>query len=263
VDDPKTNEPVTAARRQFVVWEHFAHRKPETIWKWNASGGRWSRVVVQAAFKDDTYGKWDDPGRADARPHERPRRRRLHRPVDSPRRLQGVVSEGARREDQRDRDRAARRRHQRRLRPEVARERPGADRPARGDAAGPRRRRAPLPDHPGPEGHRVRHRRRGRLLVRGRHPRLGSSADNTPFMEYLRGEIKGSMLVRFSELGHGQTGARATGDVQSKVWYDALTASPPTSPTASGRTSAGCSRRTTRRSTSSRRSCSATSTRAR
>jgi len=46
--------------------------------------------------------------------------------------------------------------------------------------------------------------------------------DFTPLLEYLRGEIKGNMLVRFSELGHGSTGARATGDVQSQVWYDAL-----------------------------------------
>lgn len=40
--------------------------------------------------------------------------------------------------------------------------------------------------------------------------------------EYHRGEIKGSVLVRFSELGHSSVGARATGDTQSKIWYDAL-----------------------------------------
>lgn len=40
--------------------------------------------------------------------------------------------------------------------------------------------------------------------------------------EYHRGEIKGAVLVRFAELGHSTVGARATGDTQSKVWYDAL-----------------------------------------
>jgi hypothetical protein len=40
--------------------------------------------------------------------------------------------------------------------------------------------------------------------------------------EYHRGEIKGSVLVRFSELGHSSVGARSTGDTQSKIWYDAL-----------------------------------------
>lgn len=39
---------------------------------------------------------------------------------------------------------------------------------------------------------------------------------------YHRGEIKGSLLVRFAELGHASVGARATGDTQSEVWRDAL-----------------------------------------
>lgn len=39
---------------------------------------------------------------------------------------------------------------------------------------------------------------------------------------YFRGEIKGALLSRFSELGHANTGARSTGETQSKVWYDAL-----------------------------------------
>lgn len=50
----------------------------------------------------------------------------------------------------------------------------------------------------------------------------GTPPDFKAAKEYHRGEIKGSMLVRFSELGHGQTGARATGETQSKVWRDAL-----------------------------------------
>lgn len=50
----------------------------------------------------------------------------------------------------------------------------------------------------------------------------GTPPDFKGAKEYHRGEIKGSMLVRFSELGHGQTGARAVGDVQSEVWKDGL-----------------------------------------
>jgi len=46
--------------------------------------------------------------------------------------------------------------------------------------------------------------------------------DLVNYLEYLRGEIKGNVLARFSELGHGSVGARATGDTQSEVWVDAL-----------------------------------------
>lgn len=52
----------------------------------------------------------------------------------------------------------------------------------------------------------------------------GTPPDFKGAKEYHRGEIKGAMLVRFSELGHGQTGARATGQTQSEVWYSALSA---------------------------------------
>lgn len=43
-----------------------------------------------------------------------------------------------------------------------------------------------------------------------------------PILTYWRGEIAGAMLARFKELGHAATGARATADVQSAVWYNAL-----------------------------------------
>jgi hypothetical protein len=43
-----------------------------------------------------------------------------------------------------------------------------------------------------------------------------------PILQYYRSEIAGAMLARFKELGHGSTGARATADVQSAVWYNAL-----------------------------------------
>lgn len=50
----------------------------------------------------------------------------------------------------------------------------------------------------------------------------GGIPDFTKMLEHLRGEIKGGLLVRFSELGHGASGARATANVQSEVWYAAL-----------------------------------------
>jgi hypothetical protein len=50
----------------------------------------------------------------------------------------------------------------------------------------------------------------------------GQLPDITPRLNYHRAEIKAAVLARFAELGHAQTGARATGDTQSKVWYDAL-----------------------------------------
>lgn len=52
----------------------------------------------------------------------------------------------------------------------------------------------------------------------------GGIPDFTKALDYLRGEIKGSMLIRFSELGHGQAGARATASTQAEVWYSSLTA---------------------------------------
>jgi len=50
----------------------------------------------------------------------------------------------------------------------------------------------------------------------------GQMPDFSKAKEYHRGEIKGSCLVRFAELGHASVGARATGDVQSEVWRDSL-----------------------------------------
>lgn len=50
----------------------------------------------------------------------------------------------------------------------------------------------------------------------------GTIPDFGGLLAYHRGEIKAAVLARFSELGHGGTGARATGDTQSKVWRDAL-----------------------------------------
>lgn len=50
----------------------------------------------------------------------------------------------------------------------------------------------------------------------------GTPPDFESAKQYHRSEIKAAVLARFAELGHGQTGARSTGDTQQQVWYDAL-----------------------------------------
>jgi hypothetical protein len=70
-----------------------------------------------------------------------------------------------------------------------------------------------------------RARRRPRRCPAGRSrssARPGGIPDFTNLLEYQRAEIKASVLARFAELGHASVGARATGDVQSIVWYAAL-----------------------------------------
>lgn len=58
--DPKTNSDVTVPTRQFVTWRRWEHRRPETIWKWNSVDGE-LQDVIQLAYKDGTYGEWEIP----------------------------------------------------------------------------------------------------------------------------------------------------------------------------------------------------------
>jgi hypothetical protein len=50
----------------------------------------------------------------------------------------------------------------------------------------------------------------------------GTFPDFSSAIERHRSEIKAAVLARFSELGHQRTGARATGDTQSIVWFAAI-----------------------------------------
>lgn len=50
----------------------------------------------------------------------------------------------------------------------------------------------------------------------------GGIPDFDPFLAYLRAEIASTVCAKFSQLGHGSVGARATGDTQSKIWEDSL-----------------------------------------
>ena len=218
--DPATDEPVNAAARQFVVWEHFAHRKPETIYKWNANGGELVDVH-QLAFKDGDYGEWTIPADqilllVNDREGDDFTGQSILRAAYKAWYLKELVEKVN----------------------AIAIERHGVGinvmyvpHSAHNDTALIDRLEQMLQDLaagerpyliiPGPKGAASGTDAEGGFWFEVVTPGSASS-DNTPFLTYLRGEIKGSMLVRFSELGHGQTGARATGDVQAKVWYDAL-----------------------------------------
>jgi hypothetical protein len=74
---------------------------------------------------------------------------------------------------------------------------------------------------PGPKGDVTSGNPEGGFLFEIVSPQ-GSLPQLVDFLEYLRGDIKGNVLARFSELGHGSVGARATGESQSPVWIDAL-----------------------------------------
>jgi hypothetical protein len=50
----------------------------------------------------------------------------------------------------------------------------------------------------------------------------GSYPDFSGTIDRARGDIKAALLARFAELGHASVGARATGDIQSVVWFAAL-----------------------------------------
>jgi hypothetical protein len=218
--DPSTDEPVTVASRQFIVWEHFAHRKADTLYKWNAKGGELIDVH-QLAFKDGDYGEWTIPADqilllVNDREGDDFTGQSILRAAYKAWYLKELVEKVN----------------------AIAVERHGVGinvmyvpNSARNDTALIDRLEQMLQDLaagerpyliiPGPKGSASGTDAEGGFWFEVVTPGSASS-DNVPFMTYLRGEIKGSMLVRFSELGHGQTGARATGDVQAKVWYDAL-----------------------------------------
>jgi hypothetical protein len=53
-------------------------------------------------------------------------------------------------------------------------------------------------------------------------PGASSFPNYVDALEYLRGEIAGSLLTRFKELGQANTGSRATANTQAQVWYNLL-----------------------------------------
>lgn len=58
--DPATDNDVTVPSRQFVTWRRWEHRRAETIYKWDTIDGE-LQDVVQIAWKDGNYGEWTIP----------------------------------------------------------------------------------------------------------------------------------------------------------------------------------------------------------
>lgn len=214
-------EPVTLPRRQFVVWRRFAHRRPETIWRWQDKNGELVSVQ-QMVLNKGTF----------------------QQPVIPADRL--VVLTNEREGDEwtgtsilRSSYKAW---HLKELVEKIAGmafERHGVGVPVgylpesqRNDDATMDRVEDMLRDMRAGESHYLvfpgpkQQGTAGSGSVEGYLVEIlspaGSIPDFLPFLEYQRGEIKGNVLARFAELGHGSVGARATGDVQSQVWYTAL-----------------------------------------
>lgn len=211
---------VTLPTRQFVTWRRIAQRLPATIWKWNQSRGV-LESITQQAFTDEGYQEVEIP--ADdlmVLVHEQEgddfNGQSLLRAAYKPWVMKETVEKVA----------------------AIAVERHGvgipiAYMPANQDTNTQLLGRlesilqnlrageytyivAPFPKQQSVQGGASQG-----GLIEILTP-SGGIPDFTGLLEYFRGEIKGGLLSRFSELGHGSMGARSTGDTQSEVWRDAL-----------------------------------------
>lgn len=219
-DDPnRPDSKVTVPARQYLTWRRFAHRLNSTIYKWNMDDGELASVTQQV-FDDGRYEEVPIP--ADLLVVYTNRKRgddftgkSLIRPAFKPWSMKEIVEKVAVASVERfgmgvpvaylpegkDNDSALVARMEAILKNLRSGQFSYAVLPfpkALGQSTG------------GQGG-----------LVEILSP-SGSPPDFTKLLDYLRGEIKGAVLARFAELGHGSTGARATGDVQSEVWRAAV-----------------------------------------
>lgn len=211
--------PVTVPRRQFIAWRRFAHRRPETINKWIVEsgelmgvqqmvmvGGSFEMPVIPAeallVFTNEKEGD-DFAGVSILRSAYKAwyLKEMIEKVAGMAYERHGVgVPVGYLPDSMRNNNAALAQ-----LETMLKNMRAGAHH---------------YLAFPGPKAGQTENGRDG-YLVEILTPN-GGIPDFLPFLEYLRGEIKGNVLARFAELGHGSTGARATGDVQSQVWYTAL-----------------------------------------
>lgn len=221
-DDPVTGEPVTGPVRQFVTWRRWAHRKPGTVERWHVEEGELVSVQQQAALKDNRLVAPTIPAEAlvvftNEKEGDDFTGMSILRTAYKAWRLKEVIEKVM----------------------GVGVERHGTGIPVvyvpddlKNDDAtldrieqmmkGLRAGEFPYLVFPGPKGQAASAGGgSGGFWFEIVAP-SGGVPDFSGPLEYLRGEIKGNMLARFSELGHGSTGARSTGDTQSEVWYDAL-----------------------------------------
>ncbi len=218
--DPTTGEIVTAPRRQFVAWRRWAPRRQDTIWKWNFDQGElvsvqqrvWTKngfempeipaeqlvVFVNEKEGDDftgvsllrtSYKAWWEKEVIEKVMGAGVERHGIGVPV-------AYVPEDMRNDDA--------------MLDKI-------ESMLKGLRAGE----FSYLVFPGPKGQASSTGGGGGFWFEIVSP-TGGLPDFSAPLEYLRGEIKGSVLARFAELGHAATGARATADVQSQVWYDAL-----------------------------------------
>lgn len=217
--DVPLGEAVTCPRRQFVVWSTIAHRRPETIDRWLTDGSK-LKGVKQSVMAKGEYATPEIPAEAllvftNEKEGDEWTGTSILRSSYKSWALKELVEKIA----------------------GMAYERHGVGIPigylpesqARDEVALQRMedilRDLRAGEHhyvafPGPKASQSVTGRDG-YFIEILAP-ASSIPDFLPFLEYLRGDIKGNVLARFAELGHGSVGARATGDVQSQVWYDAL-----------------------------------------
>lgn len=210
-----------AVRRQWLTWKKFAERLPETIAKWQMEDGllmgveqwawkgdRWETMPIPAsAFVllineregDDFYGK--SVLRSSWKPFVLKECVEKVMGVSAERHGIGVntayVPQTANADSQVI-DRVE----------EMMRDLNGGDRP--------------YLVFPGPKGEVTSTNTDGGYFFEIVTPNSSALPELIGLCEYFRSAIKGNMLARFAELGHGRTGARSTGDTQQQVWYDAL-----------------------------------------
>lgn len=219
IEQPDGGETKTV-RKQWVTWRRFAQRLPETIRKWNVEDGELVSVE-QWAWKGDTYGQWEIP--ADlfllfVNEQEGDDYtgvsllRSAYKPWFMKELVEKVMGVAAERHgiginttylpDKYAGDEAMVDRVEDMMRDIGSGDRPYAVFPFPKSTAG---------SGAGGDG--------GFFEIVTPESTI---PDLVAFCEYLRGDIKGNVLARFAELGHGSVGARATGDVQSLVWFAAL-----------------------------------------
>lgn len=222
VATPDSEEDTIVPARQFVTWARFEHRRPETIWKWVTEDGVLQQVV-QHAYKDGNWGNWtmdadnllllvneqegdDFDGFSIIRPAYKPWKLKemVERVAAIAIQTHGAGIRVAYVPSEAKNDQS--------LIDDVEEQLETLQAGESGHIIfpGPKQVAASVTGTPSD----------GYLLEVLAPP--GGLPDFTPFLDYLRADIKGAVLARFSELGHGRTGSRATSDSQSEVWYDAL-----------------------------------------
>ncbi|MCL4836425.1 MAG: hypothetical protein KJ058_00480 [Thermoanaerobaculia bacterium] len=212
--------PTTLPPRQFLTWLRFAPRLPRTVYRWNTDGGDLLSVTQHAYRPDGSYNQVEIPadrllvfvnemegddwaGVSILRSAYKPwfMKELVEKVMGVSVERHGVGINTAYMPDRFRDDEAMVTRVE-----EMLRDVGSGDRP--------------YLVFPGPKATAGQEGRDGFLFE------IVTPASSLPDLvkvcEYFRGDIKGNVLARFAELGHASVGARATGDVQSEVWYDAL-----------------------------------------